>query len=131
MNKSKLDRIIKNRAQERVDAKVEAFKKEIGAAFKKLHPAFAPSYYNGWLPDQIPANVREILDNIAVGGYLTARANSSSNYGDPVTWPAILWETEEAEVEKQLMATLDEMQKALCAPDATEGGNKPTQTATQ
>lgn len=131
MNKSKLDRIIKNRAQERVDAKVEAFKKEIGEAFRKLHPTLAPNYYDGWLPDQIPADVKTILDNLSVGGCLTPRLNSNSSYGGPVTWPAILWATEEAEVEKQLMATLDEMQKALCAPDATEGGNKPTPTATQ
>jgi len=125
MNKSKLDRIIQNRAQQRVAAKVAEFQDAIGEAFKKLHPSLAPTYYSGWLPDKIPADVKTILAGLSVGGVVHPRPDANSSYGPQVTWPRILWDTEEAEVEKQLMATLDEMQKALCAEDADKSTVRP------
>lgn len=125
MNKSRFDKIVENRTQERVEARIAKFREAIGQAFRDLHPNFGPKYYDGWLPDQMPEDVEQLMKILSDGAYLTQRPSSDSSYGKPHHWPRILWEDEEDAVQKQLLATMDEMQKALCAPDASASDIRP------
>jgi len=117
MNASKFDQIVKARAQQRIEARVSKFRSDVALAFQALFTGmpYADSPFN------FPSHSRSEIS----GQYLSkAKAQSALNglfYGENnqpqrITLPASFWETEEAEVSKQLLATMDEMQKALCAP---------------
>lgn len=119
MNASKFDTIVRNRANERVQARVAEFRTAVNAALRKLHRSFGGGYYDGFIPNKIPEDVQTVLNNVAVGMYFQMPVGEVSNANPmkPCEWPRILWEDEMGEVEKQLLATMDEMQKALCAPE--------------
>lgn len=132
MNQSRFDQVIKNRAQQRVDQRIEKFRLSVAEAFKELFrgtksgPDF---YYNGWIPWNANKDVVIVAGNVATGMYYQLPANGKSasceNPAPKCVWPRCLWETEEASVEKELLATMDEMQKALLAPPPSEDGPRP------
>lgn len=113
MTSDKFNQIVKNRANERVKEKITVFEREVAAAFAKLHPSLASNHCTRWAggkAGKLVASVfNHLLDRTVAGTGKTAD-------GKPSGYPAALWQDEEEAVTKELLATLDEMQKALMAP---------------
>lgn len=121
MNASKFDQIVKARAQQRIEARVNKFRADIAAAFNDLFkgtpyqdsPFANPSYSRSEIKGQYLSskNAKTVLDSLFY-----------DDAGQPkrMILPLSFWESEESEVSKQLLATMDEMQKALCAPTLTD-----------
>lgn len=107
MNSDRFNQIIENRAQERVKKRVADFEKKIGDAFRELHDSVAPNYYSRWSGGERGRNVSAIFR------FLIGDENAA---GKPSGYPKALWDEERAQVEKELLATMDEMAKALAAP---------------
>lgn len=128
MNKSRFDDIVRNRSYARVNAKIIQFRARVIEAIRELdpsiHPDFSPGVYDknchGWWPQTASkGDLGKILANVAKG--LTFDALPAGERGDypRLTWPRKLFDDEVAKVESELLATMDEMQKALCAPAPT------------
>ena len=111
MNSDRFNQIIENRAQERVKKRVADFEKKIGDAFRELHSSVAPNYYSRWSCGERGRNVSAIFR------FLIGAENAE---GKPAGYPKALWDEEREQVEKELLATMDEMQKALIAPAPTD-----------
>jgi len=107
MNPSKFDQVVTNRANQRVEEKVAKFKKTIGDAFCELHKSVAPNYRNGWSGEDRVKTVAAIMRDLL------------GKTGEDAGYPPILWEEEREDVTKELLATMDEMSKALAAPEIT------------
>ena len=125
MNASRFDSVVKNRAHERATKRIEEFRKDIGSALAKLHPSFRATYFAGTMPCRIKGDLALVVANIASGMYFQPGVASSDNPLKPCEWPLILWTDEQAIVEKELLATMDEMQKALCAPAPSADSPQP------
>jgi hypothetical protein len=117
MTSDKFKEIVKNRANERVKEKVTIFEREVAAAFKKLHPSFASNYGNRWAGGKAGKLVASVFNHLL---NRTVNGTGKTEEGRPSGYPAELWQEEEEAVTKELLATLDEMQKALMAPADTE-----------
>ena len=135
MNASRFDQIVKNRAQQRVEARLEKFRAAVGAAVKELFQGTKQgpdSYYHGWVPWHTNDDVKLVAGNVATGMYYSRPKNGKpvahDNPAPQCQWPRCLWEIEQAQVEKELLATMDEMQKALCAPPPAEDAPQPQVT---
>ena len=124
MNVSRFDSIVRNRAHERATKRIEEFRKGIMAALAKLHPSFHATHKNGTLPCDIKGDLALVVANIASGMYFQPGV-ASDNSLKPCEWPLILWTDEQAIVEKELLATMDEMQKALCTPAPSADSPQP------
>jgi hypothetical protein len=111
MTSNRFNEIVKNRANERVQEKVKIFESKIAAAFRELHPCLNPNNGNKWFGGTSTPYVKSILRNIM--GVPKDKDKSVS-----VGYPLRLWEDEESAVEKEMLATMDEMAKALLAPPA-------------
>lgn len=107
MNSDRFNQIIENRAQQRVKERVAKFEKAIGTAFRELHNEVAPNYYDRWSGGDRGKRVAAIMR------HLTGAQGSPEK---PSGYPQMLWDEERAAVEKELLATMDEMAKALAAP---------------
>ena len=122
MNASKFDAIVKNRAQEKVEARVIKFRSEIHEAFKHLFEntgiCVQDHYYNFLTDSEV---VRQCFNNC-----VRTREKQYQN-----TWPKELWEHEQKAVADQLLSIMDEMQKALVAPAPSEGGARPDADAAE
>ena len=96
----KFDALVTARAGERVDAKIMAFKDACWSAAKKLtgREAYTTGDYRA------NAMARKVF---------TIIAGESHNKN----WPLELWSEEEEKVRKELLAVMDEMQKAFVALD--------------
>lgn len=126
MNPSKFDAIVTARAHERVQAKIEKFRKQVSEAINGLRLNTPTGYYHGFLPHDIKGDLKNVLDNVASGMYFEPGETKPLKVA---TWPRSLWDAEEAAVQRELLATMDEMQKALCAPAPTTDGPQPTPKA--
>lgn len=126
MNASRFDSIVKARANQRAQQKIEAFRASVNAAVKALGIKTPTGYYNGWQPSSIKEDLKNVLDNVAAGMYCNPGEASSANPLTACTWPAAIWRSEEEAVQKELLATMDEMQKALIAPAPTQEGPQPS-----
>lgn len=113
MNKSKFDTVIKNRGNERAAAKIKEFQNAILAAGERLFPGQRHNLWNHGAPFGLLKNV-------------LSRLVSSEPNKD---WPVEIWNVEEAAVEKELLATMDEMSKALIAPAPSADGPQPQSPA--
>ena len=105
MKSEKFDKLVKARANERVQEKIREFKESCGYAFQKLtnQRSYIVSDY-------------EMSDFAkAVFAVLVSKNHSKG-------WPQELWEQEEEKVERELLSIMDEMQKALIAADKNETG---------
>lgn len=112
MNKSRFDEIIKNRADERVQKAIKDFHKELAFSLNKLLDGV--NYINigyGVSSDGIAGVLRKYCPALVGGKGYNIK----------------LWSRMEESVEKELLATMDEFQKALLAPKP-EGGEKPSYT---
>jgi len=105
MKSEKFDRLVKARANERVQEKIKTFKESCGDAFQKLTDqcSYIVSDY-------------EVSDFAKAVFAILISKNNSKN------WPRELWEKEEEKVERELLSIMDEMQKALIAADKNETG---------
>jgi len=105
MKSEKFDRLVKARANERVQEKIREFKESCGYAFQKLtnQRSYVVSDY-------------EMSDFAKAVFAILVSKNNSKN------WPRELWEKEEEKVERELLSIMDEMQKALIAADKNETG---------
>ena len=113
MKKIKFDEIVAARANERVQKKIFEFKTDI----KKACGELVNNTFQGYnLSERLPDIYREVLnvmvsDNIRIG------------------WPSTLWDVEKEKVASELLAIMDEMQKAMLAADRAEPGeNVPCNT---
>jgi len=103
---------VKNRANERMQAKIEACRKAIYLAIKEL----CGSTYLGqtpWLHRSWPSEHKTILQQLA---------SDNNREG----WPTWLWEKEEKCVRAELLAVMDEMKKALLAQPMPDGDRPST-----
>jgi hypothetical protein len=107
MNAQRFDDIVTNRAKQRVKDKVAHFERQLAKLFKELHPCLATNTYNRWTSVEAQHHVCAVIRHIL---------GSKESKGKPVGYPEILWEDEEKAVRAELLATLDEMSKALLAP---------------
>jgi hypothetical protein len=108
MTPNRFNEIVVNRAKERVKAKVAKFEATIAKAFKDLHPCLATSnYYNRW------SSGPQAKHAVAVMRLLCGVKEEKNK---PVGYPEALWRDEEKAVQEELLATMDEMAKALLAP---------------
>ena len=130
MNKSKFDTIVANRAHERVVAKLEAFRMAIATAFRNLGSDYSSDYYHGF--DYKLRNnegVKTLLHNVSQGLYFEHDEKGSDLKIDgklvKLKWPRELWKREEEAVQKELLATMDEMQRALVAPSPSSDLHSP------
>jgi hypothetical protein len=136
MNASRFDQIVKNRAYERVNQKVVNFRAAIIAAIHELdtdiHAQFSPgSSYGGkdhgwWPSDAKKGDLGLILSNIAKGLTFDEKPSDGADY-PRLKWPRILFDREVAQVEKELLATMDEMQKALASPGPLPADAQPVE----
>ena len=113
MKKTKFDEIVAARANERVQQKILAFKIAIKTACGALvNSPFHVSHANEILPDSYRGVLNVMLsNNIKIG------------------WPSTLWDVEKEKVASELLAIMDEMQKAMLAADRAEPGeNVPCNT---
>lgn len=124
MNPSKFDTIVHNRAHERVNQKIIAFRAAVIKAIRELDPTiytqFSPSNSrdssHGWWPSECKkGDLGLILLNVSKGLTFDEKQPSQTDY-PRLKWPKSLFDREAEAVTKELLATMDEMQKALCAP---------------
>lgn len=115
MTPNRFNEIVKNRASARVQEKIKIFESKMAAAFRELHPCLAPNHGNRWFGGKASLHVKALLRHML--GVTKDKDNSVA-----VGYPLPLWEDEEKAVETELLATMDEMAKALIAPpvDATD-----------
>lgn len=106
MKSEMFDGIVKARANERVQKKIRKFKQDVGKALSEMGKG-----YSRVRPEE-NCGTEEAKAILAIMG------SDNPNSG----WPNTLWERERTAVEKELLAIMDEMQKALLAADKAEPG---------
>lgn len=92
MNAFKFDELVKARANERVQERIKKFREDIINAVKTLRPEFKHHSLT-------------VRSDMVKGLFACLPENTG--------WPAEIWRDEEECVSKELLATLDEMQKAF------------------
>jgi len=113
MKKIKFDEIVAARANERVQQKISTFKLAIKKALAEL---VDESFHSYNLNESLPGSYR---------GFLNAMLSNNIKIG----WPSTLWDVEKEKVASELLAIMDEMQKAMLAADRAEPGeNVPCNT---
>lgn len=117
MTSDKFNQIVENRANERVKAKITVFRREVASAFEKLHPALKPNHCGAWSGGTAGNLVAAVFNDLL---NRTVAGTGQTKEGRPSGYPPRLWEEEREAVSNELLATLDEMQKALMAPVSTE-----------
>lgn len=108
MTANKFNDIVEKRANQRVNQKIENFKHAVGKAISELL-----DYKNLSLVYHVDKkDVQNIFKNLSEKKLQTG-------------WPSILWDREREAVSKELLSIMDEMQKALLAPEPSAYDNKP------
>ena len=97
MNAEKFDKIVEARANERAQEKIATFKSEITKALTGLVGGHGYSFLGA------PYHEEAITALLSV--------NSTNE------WPSVIWDTERKAVTSELLATMNEFQKALMAAD--------------
>jgi hypothetical protein len=112
MKSETFDKIVTNRAHERACKRISVFRREVMDSCKKLvgsHCGYQGTTPDSkvWYPDF--QNILKILtsDDVHKG------------------WPKQIWEEESAAVTKELLSIMDEMQKALLAPNPSPDDAQP------
>ena len=111
MTPNRFNEIVKNRAQQRVKAKIAKFEATLAAACKELHPCLAPNYCNKWSGGTAGKHMAALVRHLL---------SINDAPGKPSGYPRPLWDEEEEKVQEELLATMDEMAKALLAEPDTE-----------
>jgi hypothetical protein len=107
-----LETKIADRANRNVQAKIDIFKKEIDAALTKL---CGQGHYGcesfGRYEKASPTDNYEIAR--AKGRVLRLAYSSVASDGSKLSWPPLLWLTEENAIRNELLAKMDLMQQLL------------------
>ncbi len=111
MTPNRFNEIVKNRAQQRVKQKVAKFEATVAQAFRELHPCLATNYGQTWSGGDASKHVKPVMRHL-----LGLRGDAKK----PSGYPQQLWSDEENKVQEELLATMDEMAKALLASPDTE-----------
>lgn len=114
MTGTDFDRIVKNRANQRVKKKLDTFRNTIANAFKNLTGS-------GYVSRE--ATSTDGVTNWSIFSGMAAKGGLA----ELKEWPHYLWDVEEGAVRSELLSIMDEMQKALLAPEhnATENDDRP------
>jgi hypothetical protein len=113
MNAETFEKAVTQRAHERVQERIRAFRvATYKAACDLLGRSFQPYEPNheGW-----PEDVRRLLSQL------------TKPTGNTTAWPAKLWRDEEVAVRKDLFGIMDEMQRALLARPPKPNDSTPEQ----
>ena len=113
MNPSKFDEIVKKRAHARVQYKIMEFKRKVVEAMREV-TGHQFNNYGGTQVDS-PSYHKPFRDLLQI------LASDDNTKG----WPKYMWEAEEKQVTDDLLKIMDEMQKALLAPDIRDTDNTP------
>lgn len=105
MKAERFDAIVKARAKARVDKKIAMFKTAVFDATRVLVLGNSPG---------------GVLQGTALQKWARAPIEVLASNNVFEGWPVRLWKDEEKLVEKELLATMDEMSKALLAADKDE-----------
>jgi len=115
MKAEMFDKIVEASANERVQRKISAFKDAVDRAYRTLMVCPPYSSIFDASADVYP-EAKKVIGILVSGD--TRRG-----------WPSRLWEREREAVSKELLATMDEMQKALLAAEKAEPGeNRPEES---
>ena len=106
MTEGKFIELVKKKANHNVQQKIQQFRVAIKQAFAGL---------TGSAHLYIGSESWTVLKNIVEMGDVDQKKN----------WPVELWEVEEKQVMADILGTMDAMQKALVAPEATDDDDKP------
>ena len=107
MKEKTFDEIVKARANERVQAKLKAFKNSVKTACGQL---LGDTYWSGYVQHKtLVQSFRTPLGILSSDDHTTG-------------WPTSLWEKEEDIVREELLKTMDEMQRAFLAASKAEPG---------
>ena len=96
MNREKFLKLVKERANYRVQEKIRTFKEAIDSALRAVNPELC------WNDTESKKVMLAVMET---------RARGSSSQ-----WPRFLWEKEEELVEKEVFDTMDVMQRMLTCP---------------
>jgi hypothetical protein len=122
MTPTKFDEIVKNKANENVQARIRQFDKDIKEAIAKLYPSHR-IYSDPLLPlasDNASIEYKETTeDNKILIQYLTTKYSKL---------PAKIWRHEEELVAKQLLAQLDVVASALVSKKPSDEDIAPQKT---
>jgi len=108
MTNEKFLELVSKRAHQNVQRKIDKFKSTIVEAFEEL------------------TGDRYVAKNSDNAVILHNMLEDESFYFQK-GWPKALWEHEENKVTKELLSTMDAMQKALIAPEPKDADYKPQQ----
>ena len=111
MKAEKFDQIVEARANERVQKKIAHFQQAVISAARGLTDCRGIPQYG-----QMLARNKEVVALMVSGNFHKG-------------WPKLLWENEREVVHKELLATMDEFQKALLAAEKAEPGENRPQEA--
>ena len=114
MTPNRFNEIVKNRAQQRVKAKIAKFEATLAAACKELHPCLTPNHGNKWYGGTAGKHMAALVRHLLSVNQAPRK---------PSGYPQALLDEEEEKVQQELLATLatmDEMAKALLAEPDTE-----------
>ena len=109
----KFEQAVKNRANQRVQERIELFRLKIADALGDLLPGSLKGTY-GLQLIRAGASLSDNHTGYALIKECLERILSESPRQE---WPSVLWETEEAAVTKELMNLLDPVQRAFKAPE--------------
>jgi hypothetical protein len=111
MTPNRFNEIVKNRASQRVKQKVAKFEATVAKAFEELHPCLKTNNGYKWFGGEAAKHAQAVMRHL-----LGLRGDVKKSAG----YPAQLWSDEEDKVQEELLATMDEMAKALLAAPDTE-----------
>ncbi len=111
MTPDKFNDIVKKRAAQRIESKIEEFELDIQKACRKLSNKL-DSTGRRWSANS-DASKRMSKIFLHLLGY-------ASTTEKPAGYPKFLWEEEEEQVKKELLSIMDEMQKALISEEVKE-----------
>jgi hypothetical protein len=116
MKREYFDGIVVKRAAERVQARITVFKDEINNALNRLMN-----------PERscVSVAVRTQYDTRSFSGKSRECLAPILSDNPKKGWPLFLWTNEEINVENELLKQLDELQRAILAPDKPVGENEP------
>ena len=106
MNSHKFDQIVEARANQRVQKNIEDFRRQVSEALTKtlgIRSGYGVHGAKAFGPD-----ARKVMALLS---------GSDTTKG----WPSALWEKERGAVSGELLATMDEMQKAFIAAGQSPG----------
>jgi hypothetical protein len=111
MTPNRFNEIVKNRAQQRVKQKVAKFEAAVAKAFEELHPSLKTNNGYKWFGGEAAKRATAVMRHL-----LSVKEDPAK----PKGYPPCLWTDEENKVQEELLATMDEMAKALLAEPDTE-----------